>query len=81
MLTKKKFRFSLFDFFLYIFMIIVVLLILLPMIHMPVSYTHLAFFTVVQSGALGADGDFTAIYDQVLDAAQYAVEMCIRDRQ
>ena len=34
MLTKKKFRFSLFDFFLYIFMIIVVLLILLPMIHM-----------------------------------------------
>ena len=32
-----------------------------------------AFFTVVQSGALGADGDFTAIYDQVLDAAQYAV--------
>ena len=34
MLTKKKFRFSLFDFFLYIFMIIVVLLVLLPMIHM-----------------------------------------------
>ncbi len=34
MLTKKKFRFSLFDFFLYIFMIIVVLLVLLPIIHM-----------------------------------------------
>lgn len=32
-----------------------------------------AFFTVVQSGALGADGDFTAVYDQVLDAAQYAL--------
>ena len=32
-----------------------------------------AFFTVVQSGELAADGDFTAIYGQVLDVAQYSL--------
>lgn len=32
-----------------------------------------AYFTVVQSGALDAAGDFTAAYEQVLDAAQYAM--------
>lgn len=31
-----------------------------------------AFFTVVQGMPLTADGDFTAVYEQVLDAAQYA---------
>lgn len=31
-----------------------------------------AFFTLVQSNALRAEDDLTAIYDQVLDAAQYA---------
>ena len=31
------------------------------------------FFTVVQSMPLSADGDFTAVYSQVLDAAQYAL--------
>ena len=32
-----------------------------------------AFFTVVQSGAVQADGEFTGIYEQVLDAAPYAL--------
>lgn len=32
-----------------------------------------AFFTVVQSEPLPADGDFAAVYTQVLDAARYAV--------
>ncbi len=32
-----------------------------------------AFFTVVQSGAVEAGGEFTGVYEQVLDAAQYAL--------
>jgi YesN/AraC family two-component response regulator len=32
-----------------------------------------AFFTVVQSTLLPVDGDFTSAYEQVLDAAQYAL--------
>ena len=53
MLTKKKFRFSLFDFFLYIFMIIVVLLVLLPMIHMlAVSFSSDVYVMQSKSRAL-----------------------------
>lgn len=35
--------------------------------------SEFASFTVVQSEAVQADGDFTAVYEQILDAAQYAI--------